>query len=244
MKEIDNKKLQNIDEKLLAPLPEPTGGKFEGVYNGQYFTFATENWVKNTIGAVPPCNYATIGTNLTTVYSNGTSGVGATLTNSGTQSIFTIDGGTPALNSRILVKDQTVASENGIYTITNVGSASTNWVLTRAVDFDSASQVTRGNTVKIISGAVNGVTEWMVTSIVNTVGTDPFTFALLAKSALTSILGTADQILVTVANNIATLSIAPNPIIPGNASVTIPVGTTAQRPTTPTAGMIRFNTDL
>lgn len=244
MKENYIDKTQNFDKELLAPLPVTTGGKFEISDGTSWFTLATENWTKNTIGAVPPCNYATIGVNLTAVYSNGTGGVGATLTNSGTQSVFTLDGAAPALNSRILVKDQTATLQNGIYTVTNVGSASTNWVLTRATDFDSASQVIQGNTIKIISGTINGVTEWMVTSIVNAVGTDAFTFALLAKSELASILGTANQILVTVVNNVATISIAPNPIIPGNASITIPVGTTAQRPTVPTSGMIRFNTDL
>lgn len=39
-------------------------------------------------------------------------------------------------------------------------------------------------------------------------------------------------------------SIATNPIIPGNETITIPVGTTAQRPLVPTNGMIRYNTTL
>ena len=37
------------------------------------------------------------------------------------------------------------------------------------------------------------------------------------------------------------LSTGPNPIIPGTASLTVPIGTTAQRPATPIAGMIRYN---
>ena len=75
--------------------------------------------------------------NLTATYDNGSSGVGATLTNSGTQAALVIDGVTMVLNDRVLVYEQTNAFENGIYTVTNVGSASTNWVLTRATDADS-----------------------------------------------------------------------------------------------------------
>jgi len=75
--------------------------------------------------------------NLTATYDNGTAGVGATLTNSGTQAALVIDGVTMVLNDRVLVYEQTNAFENGIYTVTNVGSASTNWVLTRATDADS-----------------------------------------------------------------------------------------------------------
>lgn len=74
---------------------------------------------------------------LTSSYNNGSSGVGATLTNSGTQAALVIDGVTMALNDRVLVYNQTNEAHNGIYTVTNVGSASTNWVMTRATDADS-----------------------------------------------------------------------------------------------------------
>lgn len=76
-------------------------------------------------------------TALNATYSNGTDGVGATLTNAGTQAAIVIDGITLSLNDRVLIYNQTNAAHNGIYTVTNVGSASTNWVLTRATDADS-----------------------------------------------------------------------------------------------------------
>ena len=75
--------------------------------------------------------------NLTATYDNGTAGVGATLTNNNTQAALVIDGVTMVLNDRVLVYEQTNAFENGIYTVTDVGSASTNWELTRATDADS-----------------------------------------------------------------------------------------------------------
>lgn len=75
--------------------------------------------------------------NLTATYNNGTSGVGATLTNAGTQVAFTPDGVVASVNDRVLVYNQTNAFENGVYTVTTVGNGSTNWVLTRATDADS-----------------------------------------------------------------------------------------------------------
>ena len=167
------------------------------------------------------------------------------MTNSGTQIPLVIDGVTLALGDRVLVKDQTTALQNGIYTVTNIGGPAVNWVLTRSADFDSPSQIARGDVVNIISGTVNAVTSWMLTSSVATVGTDSITFAELSNNiSSSSIIGTANQIIVTVNNNIATISIAPNPIIPGNAGITIPSGTTAERDPLALAGTLRFNTEI
>ena len=75
--------------------------------------------------------------NLNATYDNGTAGVGATLTNAGTQAALVIDGVTLNTSDRVLVYEQTDQTQNGVYTVTNTGSASTNWVLTRATDADS-----------------------------------------------------------------------------------------------------------
>jgi len=76
-------------------------------------------------------------TNLTASYDNGSSGVGATLTNTGTLTAITIDGITLSTTDRVLVYNQTNAAHNGVYTVTTVGDGSTAWVLTRAIDADS-----------------------------------------------------------------------------------------------------------
>jgi len=75
--------------------------------------------------------------NLNATYNNGTAGVGATLTNAGTQEALVIDGVTLNTSDRVLVYEQTDATQNGVYTVTDVGSGSTNWVLTRATDADN-----------------------------------------------------------------------------------------------------------
>lgn len=67
------------------------------------------------------------------------SGVGATLTNAGTQTALTIDGVAMNTNDRVMVRLQTTGYENGVYVVTTVGSGSTNWVLTRATDSDKVN---------------------------------------------------------------------------------------------------------
>jgi hypothetical protein len=64
-------------------------------------------------------------------------GVGATLTNAGTQAALTIDGVLTTVGMRVLIYNQTNAVQNGVYTVTTVGTVSTNWVLTRATDADT-----------------------------------------------------------------------------------------------------------
>jgi hypothetical protein len=118
-------------------------------------------------------SYAATTANLNATYSNGTSGVGATLTNAGTQAAFSTDGVSPSLNDRILVKNQTTTSQNGIYTLTTVGSASTNWVLTRATDFDSPVEIAGGDFTFVDTGSTLANTGWVQVDEVTTVGTDP-----------------------------------------------------------------------
>lgn len=121
-------------------------------------------------------SYAATTANLNATYNNGTSGVGATLTNAGTQAAFATDGTSPVLNARILVKNQTNTAQNGIYTLTTVGSGSTNWVLTRATDFDSAVEIAGGDFTFVDNGTTLANTGWVNVDEVNTVGTDPIVF--------------------------------------------------------------------
>ncbi len=80
--------------------------------------------------------------NLNGTYNNGTAGVGATLTNAGTQTALVIDGIAAVVADRVLIYQQTDQTQNGVYTVTNIGSGSTNWVLTRATDADTYAPAT------------------------------------------------------------------------------------------------------
>jgi len=102
----------------------------------------------------PSCKLATTA-NLSATYSNGSAGVGATLTNSGTQAVLVLDTQAANVGDRILVKDQTTRTQNGIYSVTNVGSASTNWVLTRSTPEDQPAELSGGSFVFVEEGALN-----------------------------------------------------------------------------------------
>jgi hypothetical protein len=119
--------------------------------------------------------------NLTATYNNGTSGVGATLTNSGTQAAFSIDGVSPAVNARILVKDQTTQTQNGIYTLTTIGSGSTNWVLTRATDADNnpSGEMRNGDELFCSGGTLNANKSFINSTTVDpiVIGTTSITFS-------------------------------------------------------------------
>jgi hypothetical protein len=77
-----------------------------------------------TSAALPSCTY-TDGTNPTIP------GVGARLTATANASIGTINGIALAVNNRILVKDQVNQAHNGDYSVTQVGSGSLPFILTR-----------------------------------------------------------------------------------------------------------------
>lgn len=232
------KVLAKIGVKAVPPTPS---GKPEFTDGSNWYYLATEGYVINALSQIgtAPCVAATTA-NLSVTYSNGTAGVGATLTSTANQ-VFTLDGVTPAVGARVLIKDQTTALQNGIFTVTNAGSGTVPWVLTRASDFDSPSQMVVGDVIFVATGTINGVTAWMQTASVAAVGTSNITFIKLAKSGIESVTGTTNQINVTTTANAATVSIANNPVLPGTGSATLPGGSTAQRPGTLVAGMMRYN---
>ena len=87
-------------------------------------------------------------------------GVGATLTNAGTKAALTIDGKLLTVGKRVLLYSQTNGFENGVYTVTTVGTpdpGGTNWVLTRATDANtyspsSANALGQGDAFYVTSG--------------------------------------------------------------------------------------------
>jgi hypothetical protein len=114
---------------------------------------------------------------LTATYLNGTLGVGATLTNSGTNVAFSADGILNSVSDRVLIKDQASTFQNGIYTVTTVGSVSVPWVLTRATDNDTWAEVPSGY-VFISTGTTLADTGWVCSSDAGgTMGTTAITWS-------------------------------------------------------------------
>jgi len=101
----------------------------------------------------------------TVSYNNGTDGVGAFLTLS--VAVTVIDGHPLSNLDRILVKNQTPAARNGIYTWATGGTT-----LTRAADFNTGAEINGGDFVFVENGDLYNNTGWVQTEEVITVGTD------------------------------------------------------------------------
>jgi hypothetical protein len=119
-------------------------------------------------------------------------GVGATLTNAGTQAALVIDGVTVAVNDRVLVYTQTTQTQNGVYVVTNVGSGSTNWILTRSSDTDTygfagPTTLSEGSTFFVQQGATGaGETYTCNTAGVIVFGTTNITFVQISAAQIYS----------------------------------------------------------
>ena len=90
---------------------------------------------------------------------------GGTLTGNANGAL-SIDGVTPSVADRILVKDETSgnAPYNGIYVVTTVGDGSTAYVLTRSTDANTSAEVTDGMFTFVEQGDTNASTSWVLTT--------------------------------------------------------------------------------
>lgn len=130
---------------------------------------------------------------LTAVYvqPNGAgNGVGATLTNSGANVALSIDGVTLSNTARVLVYQQSNAVQNGVYTVTNPGNASAQWVLTRSTDTNTfglanPNSLGQGDAFFVTSGSTGaGRTYICNTSGTITFGSTNITFAQLSSAQI------------------------------------------------------------
>ena len=96
----------------------------------------------------------------------------ANITLSGTQ---TIDGVSVTAGDRVLVKNQTTTSANGIYVV-----AAGSW--SRSTDSDTAAEID-GSAVYVRLGTTQADTAWTETATVTTVGTDAIAYAQIGSGA-------------------------------------------------------------
>ena len=154
--------------------------------------------------------------NIVGTYTNSVSGicVGDTFQVTSTAS-FVIDGVTPTLNQRILLKNQTSSFQDGVWTVStlaNVGVLGA--MLTRALDFDSSSDINAGSIIPVVGGTQAG-SSWFQSGTVATCNTDAQTWTKFQNAASAYLLA---------ANNLSDVSsaaaafanIAPAPGASGN----------------------------
>ncbi|WP_396190395.1 hypothetical protein [Flavobacterium sp.] len=108
--------------------------------------------------------------NLSATYSNGSSGVNATLTGTANGAL-SVDGKTVSLNDRILVRLQTASLQNGDYTTIQVGNAGAPFILRRTSTMDELVEIS-GAYFNVFDGNTLKGTGWVLTV------TDPTTFVI------------------------------------------------------------------
>lgn len=171
---------------------------------------ATMNYVSNISAGLNPVAgvYAASTVNLAGyVYNNGAAGVGATLT-AGTVGVFTLNGVSPPVGSRVLYKNDTTYAgvANGIYTVTT-SSAGSDAILTRWTGYDTPNQIHVGDLLSVENGTTNGGSAWYQTDVVSAIGTSPIAFSIWFNPAsyLSSVLANG-TIYIGNASNVATQS--------------------------------------
>ena len=143
---------------------------------------ATKQYVDSAVSAgftvQPAVRLATAAPLPANTYSNGASGVGATLTATANGAL-SIDGVAVVVGNRVLIKDEVAQARNGAYTVTATGSAGAPYVLTRAADFDQAipSEIANNAYFFVTEGVVDAGSSFILSQTGTiTVGTTPLPF--------------------------------------------------------------------
>lgn len=78
-----------------------------------------------------------------------------TLTATANGALPLIDGISLLVGERVLIKNEGAPGANGIYDVTDLGSAGTPWILTRSADSNTAAEVVDGTTTRSQEGTAN-----------------------------------------------------------------------------------------
>lgn len=182
---------------------------------------ATKNYVDNALANLaskPEVAYASTSALPSNTYSNGTSGVGATLTGTANGPLI-VDGVTILIGQvgeRVLVAGEAAPANNGWYTITQQGVVAVSpYILTRATESDQAAEIGAGYITAVVApnfvtpgSSNNGKVFISVAADPFTVGTTSLTFSQVGTtySAGTGLTLSGSTFSVNTSQSIATLS--------------------------------------
>ena len=112
---------------------------------------------------------------------------GKTLTEIGNGALD-VDGYAVQVNNRVLVKNQATGSDNGVYVVTQTGSPTAPWILTRAPDSNGSvsGPVVSGTFVFVNNGATNNNTGWVL-STPNPITVDVTPLSFVQFSSVSSV---------------------------------------------------------
>ncbi len=148
---------------------------------------ATKSYVDSQLAQLNPAAAVVAASiaNVNGTYSNAVSGIciGDTFTTTATTA-FALDGVSPSLNQRVLLKDQTSSFQSGVWTLTTqaVGGVS-GAILTRALDFDSSVDINAGQIIPVSGGTVNAGSSWYQTAVNTTCNTSTQTWTEFQKAS-------------------------------------------------------------
>ena len=140
--------------------------------------------INNAIAGVNPAIAVQAATTLASdtsglTYNNGVSGVGATFIGS-VNTPIAWDGYTfTSLGQRGLIKNDTQSPSgayNGIYYVTQVQTSLLPPILTRALDYNTPSDINNTGAIPVVNGTLNALTSWLLISAVVNIGADPLTY--------------------------------------------------------------------
>lgn len=164
----------SINSHKLTNVTDPTGPQ----------DAATKLYVDTNVQGLKQKPTATVATTAAlpaSTYSNGASGVGATLTGN-SNGALTVDSFAVAAGNRVLVKDQASGFQNGLYDVTQPGTGGTPFILTRNIDMDTTTEFAGSFIPVEDAGTANANSLWLVTNTADpTVGTTAITFVQLNK---------------------------------------------------------------
>jgi hypothetical protein len=153
---------------------------------------ATKSYVDSNVTGITVLNPAKYATTAQLAAYTWSSTGGGTLTATGNGAI-SVDGNTPSVADRILVKNEPNSGTacnthvdiacNGIYTVSQVGTGGTPYILLRSTDTNVAADWPSGAFVLVTNGTANAGTQWTNTTKVTTLNTDPITFQQFGQGA-------------------------------------------------------------
>lgn len=163
----------SLNSQKITNLATPTAGTDAA-------TMAYVDSIAQGLNPKPGATVASAAALAACTYSNGTSGVGATLTGNANGAL-TVDGYPVLLNDVVLVKDQASGLQNGLYTQTQLGTGGAPFILTRHASMDTTAEFARASIVVEDAGSTLANSLWVCTnSTAPTVGTTAITFSRLS----------------------------------------------------------------
>jgi hypothetical protein len=150
-------------------------------YTANNTDIATTNYVRVLLGSLNPATAVAAATtavlSFSPAYSNGSSGIGATLTATSFGALV-VDSYTVLLGNRVLVNNQAAALQNGVYTLTTLGTGGADYILTRTSDFNTVNAINNAGVIPVVNGTVNAGTDWALAASISSIGASPINYAL------------------------------------------------------------------